>query len=372
MFVKTHKTGSSTLGSIFYYYGIKRKLNFVLHPYTNILRDVDEAYVKKLLPPRSGEKWNIQVQHCPFNQEFHHLVLPKESTVYTTVTRSPISHFKSRFFYFRYEARLRKEYGHSYSFDDLVNVYLDKTCNTLFTNQINNSCLELNYIAKDLGWITFTESSHHLSIQERIDAFINMLDEEMDLVMITDRMDESLVVLKELIGWEMSDILYLDKTVSVKKQNTSITEKTSQRLLKNMDIDRQIFEFFNKKLDKHVEFIGKARIATELKQFKALRQFFKDNCLDKKLGPQPVSVNCPNPKFGRTITWQLSEYGLTENLACSFLHTDFWLYSRAISDMVLSKDYTDPQFTYLQPLEDRELKGIIEKIYSLEKKRGLF
>ena len=139
-----------------------------------------------------------------------------------------------------------------------------------------------------------------------------------------------------------------------------------------MDIDRQIFEFFNKKLDKHVEFIGKARIATELKQFKALRQFFKDNCLDKKLGPQPVSVNCPNPKFGRTITWQLSEYGLTENLACSFLHTDFWLYSRAISDMVLSKDYTDPQFTYLQPLEDRELKGIIEKIYSLEKKRGLF
>ena len=375
LFAKTHKTGSSTLGSIFFYYGMKRKLNFVLPPYTNTLRDVDETYVKKLLPPRSGEKWNIQVQHCRFYQKFQHLVLPKESTVYTTVTRSPISHFKSTFLFFGHEARLRKVHGNWYSFDDLVNIHLDQTCHTLLIDEIDPIrylCLEMNNIAIDLGWIRFTESFNHLSIQERIDAFINMLDEEMDLVMITDRMDESLVVLKELIGWEMSDILYLDKKVTEKKTNTDITEKTSQRLLQSMDIDRQIFEFFNRKFDKHVENLGKAKIATELQQFKALRQYFEDNCFDKKLGPKPVCVNCPNPNLGRTITWELSEYGKTENLACSFLHTDFRLYSRAISDLVLSKDYTDPQYTYLQPLEDRELKVVIEKMYSLEKKRGLF
>ena len=35
MFVKTHKCGTSTLVNVFYLYGARNKLNFVLNPYTH-------------------------------------------------------------------------------------------------------------------------------------------------------------------------------------------------------------------------------------------------------------------------------------------------------------------------------------------------
>lgn len=37
MFVKTHKCGTSTLVNLFYLLGIRKRLNFVMHPYTHEL-----------------------------------------------------------------------------------------------------------------------------------------------------------------------------------------------------------------------------------------------------------------------------------------------------------------------------------------------
>ena len=95
MFIKTHKTGSSTLGGLFYLYGIKKKFNFVLFPYTNGLGDIEVKDIDRLLPPRNGERYNIQVQHSLFNPHFAHMVLPKNSTFYLTAVRSPIGQFSS-------------------------------------------------------------------------------------------------------------------------------------------------------------------------------------------------------------------------------------------------------------------------------------
>lgn len=370
LFLKTHKTGSSTLGSIFFLYGVKRKLNFVLPPYTGTLMDVNEEFVETLLPPRPGQTWNIQSQHCRFNRDFQHLVLPKETTFYTSVTRSPISHFKSTFSFFGHEERLREEHGDLNDYDELVNIYLDETCSTIDADEIvpvSNGCLELNTIARDLGWTWFTEQMEHLSVQQRLDKFIEMLDEELDFVMITDKMDESLVVLKNLLGWDMTDILYLNKKVTERKSNSDITEKTNQRLLKAMELDRQIFMFFSYKFDFHVKRIGKEEVSAEVQQFITMRQNFEDLCFDKNEGTKPVCVDCPNENLGRTVTWELSQYGKTENLACAFLHTDFRLYPRVVSDLLLSGDYSDSTFKYLLSTEDRGIKEVIQKMVYSEK-----
>ena len=107
MFIKTHKTGSSTLGSVFYLYGIKRKLIFLHPPNVEKQGVVGEEYFRQLLPPRVGQSWDMQVKHCKFNAEFQHQVLPKNVTFYTTVIRSPVSHFKSAFVFFGHFDRLR-------------------------------------------------------------------------------------------------------------------------------------------------------------------------------------------------------------------------------------------------------------------------
>ena len=63
LFVKTHKCGTTTLVNMFYLYGIRRKLNFVMTPYVHQLRSLDSD---KLLPPRSagGKKRRIYYKIC--------------------------------------------------------------------------------------------------------------------------------------------------------------------------------------------------------------------------------------------------------------------------------------------------------------------
>ena len=42
-----------------------------------------------------------------------------------------------------------------------------------------------------------------------VDEWIEQMDNEFSLILITDFMDESLVLLKQLMCWETKDIIYL-------------------------------------------------------------------------------------------------------------------------------------------------------------------
>ena len=62
----------------------------------------------KLLSPRPGGQYNIQCQHGTFNPEMEHNILPKDTSLYATILRSPVSHFKSAFNFFGAVNRMRK------------------------------------------------------------------------------------------------------------------------------------------------------------------------------------------------------------------------------------------------------------------------
>ena len=95
-----------------------------------------------------------------------------------------------------------------------------------------------------------------------------MLDKEMDLVMITDRMDESLVVLKELVGWEMSDIMFLNKKVTQKSNaSNEILDATDLRIV-HATHGKQIFEYFSDSFDRQIEQLGKGKISVETERFR--------------------------------------------------------------------------------------------------------
>ena len=367
MFIKTHKTGSSTLGGLFYLYGIRKKFNFVLFPYTNKLSEVGVEDKGSLIPPRHGQNYNMQIQHAVFNPDFEHNVLPKNRTFYTTVVRSPIGNFKSSFVFFGHEEELRKTYKNpdKYPFDELADMYLDKICKDykLTDNvKIGDGCLLINSAASDLGWRRLTASMQSDTIQERIDQFIKMLDTEFDLVMITDRMDESLVVLKELMNWEMKDILFLNQKTSAKKPNTDLSTRTERKILDRMSIDSQIFNHFNTKLDTQIDNLGKERIEQSVMKFRSMRQSFEDRCYDKKKGVGKYCVGCVDHFMENVVGWQLSEYGKTENPSCAFLDSEFSNYCRAISDLQLSHDYTDMKFQYQTSPEDVRMRKIIQKM----------
>ena len=191
------------------------------------------------------------------------------------------------------------------------------------------------------------------TLQEKINAFKEHLDQEMDFVMITDRMDESLILLKEYLGWNMSDIVYLNRMVSSKPKVT-MSEETKARILKYQVIDAQIFDHFNQTFELHLDRVGREKVASQVKEFQEMRESFENKCFNKD-----KTVKGPY----NSISWEISEYGKNINVACTFLQTRDVILTKVITQLQLSQDYTVPIEGNNGPLLMREIVSKIQRDY---------
>ena len=78
--------------------------------------------------------------------------------------------------------------------------------------------ITLNSLDNDLGWKAFPEKNGGSTLKDKIDAFIKRFDQRIDFVMITGRMDESLIILKEYL---VHDRYPLSKAHDQQLQNPS-------------------------------------------------------------------------------------------------------------------------------------------------------
>ena len=192
------------------------------------------------------------------------------------------------------------------------------------------------------------------TVQDKIDAFIKHLDKEMDFVMITDRMDESLIILKEYLGWNMTDIVYLNRMVSSKPKVT-MSDETKARILKYNVIDDQIFDHFNVSFEQHLERVGREKVASQVKEFREMREAFENKCFNKN-----KTVHGP---YG-SISWEISDYGKNKNVACQFLQTRDVALTMAIAKLQLSQDYTVPIEGYDKNFHMQDIISKIQRDYS--------
>ena len=319
MFLKTHKCGTSTLVNMFYLFGLRRRLNFVLQSPHNHF--ITTKYIGDLVEPRPNSTWNLQVQHTIFDPDFQHKILPKNTTFYTTILRSPIRRFQSAFAYFGVENRKRKEYGDQLSYDELVNRFLEEikppddftAPRMLYSN------------AHDLGWDQFEKNlDKGKSLNEKIDLFIKLIDSEMDFVMINDRFDESLVILKEYMCWNLTDMLYHSRLERRSKKNSFSDNLVIKKVQDFNIIDEKLYAHFLSSFEKHIEKFGKDRIASEVKRFQALKTILENTCYD-------FDSSKGTKKF--------SDYAKANFKICEFLDGDDGLIESILAELQSSNDY---------------------------------
>lgn len=135
---------------------------------------------------------------------------------YMTILRNPVEQFESSYIYYR------MGYYYKMSF----NTFVQKQVGKWSSRAIYNLCLpfrmaenpEVAYIKRfndfrgvnqqiyDLGF-----PKHSMNDTDAIKRHIGMLDTQFDLVLITERFDESLAVLGIKLGLEPKDLAYLTK-----------------------------------------------------------------------------------------------------------------------------------------------------------------
>ncbi|KAL9955547.1 hypothetical protein ACROYT_G036885 [Oculina patagonica] len=272
-YLKTHKTASSTIGTMLLSYGINRKQKIVLDPDLAKMQWPALFELNDVSNLVQSDAAKIYSTHIRFNKGPINSAFPKTKAKYITILRNPVDRFRSALMYFRRILRLSNV---SADEDDLnkflkspnaleeIRKKLSKTDYYKMFNLISNSnCFDMGLSQEDCKDMT------------RVKSYIDKMDREFDLVMVSDYFDESLILLKRLLCWEFEDIVYFK--LREKKTKIKFEEEVKKNILTWNHAEAIIFDHFNKTFWRKVRQAGPT-FNEELKTFRRINQEFQTSC----------------------------------------------------------------------------------------------
>ena len=276
LFLKTHKTGSSTMANIFFRYGDSRNLSFVLGRGT-LLGWPNKFQL--IFPLRYFAKQpNILCSHARFNKKPMNWLFPKETTKYLTILRNPVDNFESVFNF----AHLGKSFGLGDRLDSL-NKFLAKEIPFNHSRNVGNV---MTYLARNPMMFDLGFSLDYFQNLSAVNEYIQFLDREFDLVMIMDYFDESLVLMKRLLCWETDDILYVKLNERLDREKVRRLSESVQENIKRWNkADVLLFDHFNNTFWRKVKNEGSG-FYEDLADFRQRKEEMKRLCLTDKVRHQ--------------------------------------------------------------------------------------
>ena len=269
LFLKTHKTGSSTLTNILNRYGDSRDLFFALPVSGKTSFHWPDPFLLKSTISTTRAP-NILSNHARFNKGPMHWLFPKETTHYITMLREPAEQFESAFNYFDVAKKLGVPGNVTSTLENFLQnaeFYLNKGKREF--HLLKNPSLF------DLGFHTL----YHRSLTA-VENYIHFLRHEFDLVMLIEYFDESLVLLKRRFCWKVEDILYFKLNERTDKEKQNITSNTKELIRKWNSADVLLYNVFNQTLWNMIQQEG-PDFLEDLSLFRKEKQSMEKKCLQE-------------------------------------------------------------------------------------------
>ena len=207
-YIKIHKTGSTTFQNIIYRYGIHHNLTFALFNCENAMPFPNAAWPKYLYQTTDDQKFNMLLDHAFFNPEaFRSYMSP--GRVVVSLVRHPLRYLESSFgfhqLYRHFQLSPNKNtietFLRSPEKYDKMSIFKGSSlsCEPRLTPSYTK-----NSMAYHLGYgQQFNDSATSL------ENFLLFLEKEVSFVLVLEKFDESLVLLRRMLQWSLKDISYL-------------------------------------------------------------------------------------------------------------------------------------------------------------------
>ncbi|XP_072178606.1 galactosylceramide sulfotransferase-like [Diadema setosum] len=274
VFVKTHKTASSTTSGIFDHYAYKNNLTVAVPPGGQPYMDRKLPFQRDMIAKtrdfgigwRKEDGFNMLTSHARYNRPEMDAVV--HNAKYVTILRDPRSQFVSSFVYFNFADRFERIFearGEAYP-NVIDGFFRDPAGNYRQMVHRTYSHVLWNQQIFDLGLNT-----SYFDDQTAVDETIARLAEEVDLVMITEYYDESLLLLRDTLCWDTEDILYTQRLVRNSSSEIPVDEATRQRISEWNAADTRLYDYFNRTLWQRIAAYG-PRFDDELRRFRQMLQ----------------------------------------------------------------------------------------------------
>jgi len=260
VFAKTHKTGGTTITNMLLRHAEKQKLNVALPvEYHWELAGYPAQFEEQLITPKQ-EQYDVMCHHMRFDKsKIEKMVNPL--TDYFTILRDPVTNFESSFGFFK-DYPFTDWLDENRNLDDFVDnaeTYYNKSTPWYFRAK--------NYMSFDLGF------NHEDNSDAYIRQAIAKMEEDFKFVMITDRYEESMVLLKNMLCLDYDDIVYLPLKVRTDNDRKRISSETAAKIKQWNRLDTAIYEYFAQRFEQMTVEYGKDKLAQEVQ---ILREKLKD------------------------------------------------------------------------------------------------
>ncbi|XP_072311573.1 galactosylceramide sulfotransferase isoform X2 [Eucyclogobius newberryi] len=288
MFMKTHKTASSTILNILFRFGEKHKLRFAFPDGRNDFFYPSPFTCSQVKDYKPGDCFNIVCNHMRFDHSELAKLLPPDA-VYITILRDPVDLFESSFHYYHSAVPLTWKLTNANKLADFLN-----NPQAFYNKEAFNSFYLKNLLFFDFGF------DNNLAVDDPLvtDA-IASLSKRFHLVLLAEYFDESLILLKELLCWTMEDVLYFKLNVRRSSSVSRLTPQLRAKAQKWNAIDWELYQHFNNTFWNKVEKYGIERVKEDVKELGRRTEEMKSICIE---GGQAVEAH--NIKDRHFQPWQ--------------------------------------------------------------------
>ncbi|CAG5098205.1 Oidioi.mRNA.OKI2018_I69.XSR.g15459.t1.cds [Oikopleura dioica] len=316
-FLKTHKTASSVIENILYRYGLRTDKTFAFPSNGALIFNYRKPFAKKMmLPLPDRSRPDILQQHTRYSKEVADL-FPKSDSYRITILRDPGTLFPSLFKYFPRNPPFKQ----AKTVENFV------SSPEKYSRAGGADFVTRNSMTFQMGFDNFLKT---LPSDDEMAEIISAVDNEFDLVLLSEYLPQSLILLRHLLCMTWSDIATMSKNISQRKH---FEEDTKEKIRRWQNVDTRVYEAANMTFWRKVKEFGEEKMTAEMAILEKMNTENAEKCVK---GYRPV----------KELAVEFRDYeppGLTiEGIELKEGYTDV-CYNIALSPFSLAIDILDKQ-----------------------------
>ncbi|XP_076437906.1 uncharacterized protein LOC143277055 [Babylonia areolata] len=329
-FVKVHKSASTTVANILARYALRYSLNVALPwkmPRTARFNYFEpKITVRQVLPAPRGQHYQVVFNHMIFHREELEALMP-DRTFYFAIMRNPLDRFVSSFVYYGYD-KLFLRLPRFSTVKDAVLYFMQHP--HVVKNYIKPELY--NSLAGDTGLAPSLQTD-----VQAVRAHIARVERDLDLIMIVEYFDESLVLLKRRSCLSMQDIVYLMKNARRPEElpEVRLTQEEKAMFDRFQMADDLMYRHFYSTFWELVHAEGPG-FFSEVRQFKEIQRTVRNFC--SSVGSVWDFVVVPQSPWNEEFMVTAKDCRL---MAVSELDMQTYLISRAVKLYMMSAGNPD-------------------------------